>query len=334
MNKAEVSIIVPVYNVENYLAKCIDSLLNQTFDNYEIILVDDGSTDKSGEICDSFKMKSNKIRVIHQKNAKVSAARNAGLRIAEGKFILFCDGDDWVDENYIECLVTPVLSGETELSVSGMKRCKNREGVDCSITNPSNGTPMRVSINDFYELKKYNVLHYPVNKCFLMSIIKENNLIFDKNLKNCEDLCFVLSYIRCIKKDFIIVPESPYYYYLSGNSATNTYYDDLFTGLRQRFFNEFEMTFKKHNIDDDKALKELYTDYFLSFIECINNTFDKRNKLSIIKKLIVNHRIVVSDEYKRCYKNVDTSRFTKLYLYICGSRCALLILAFLKLANR
>lgn len=93
---AILSIIVPVYNVEQYLPRCIDSILEQTFQNFELILVDDGSKDKSGEICDEFAKKDNRIIVIHQENKGVNTARNAGLDIATGSYITFVDSDDWI----------------------------------------------------------------------------------------------------------------------------------------------------------------------------------------------------------------------------------------------
>ena len=91
-----VSIIVPVYNVENYLKRCVDSILAQTFIDYELILVDDGSYDSSDKICDEYAAKFDKIYVIHQKNGGPSAARNAGMSIARGEYFLFCDSDDYV----------------------------------------------------------------------------------------------------------------------------------------------------------------------------------------------------------------------------------------------
>ena len=92
----EISIIVPVYNVEKYLTRCIDSILTQTFTNFELILVDDGSTDKSGVICDSYEKKDKRVKVIHKKNQGVSEARNTGLNFAKGKKISFVDSDDYI----------------------------------------------------------------------------------------------------------------------------------------------------------------------------------------------------------------------------------------------
>ena len=103
-----ISFIIPVYNVEKYLAQCIESVLVQSHDNIEIILVDDGSTDKSGEICDNFSKTDNRVRVIHQENRGASAARNAGLGIAKGNYIAFIDSDDYVSPSMAEKLLDAI----------------------------------------------------------------------------------------------------------------------------------------------------------------------------------------------------------------------------------
>ena len=113
----KVSIVIPVYNVEKYLARCIQSVINQTYENIEIILVDDGSMDSSGKLCDTYKMKDNRIKVIHQRNLGVSAARNVGLDLAEGDSITFIDADDYVAENYIETLVNLMKKEKAEISI-------------------------------------------------------------------------------------------------------------------------------------------------------------------------------------------------------------------------
>ena len=113
----KVSIVIPVYNVEKYLARCIQSVINQTYENIEIILVDDGSMDSSGKLCDTYKMRDNRIKVIHQRNLGVSAARNVGLDLAEGDSITFIDADDYVAENYIETLVNLMKKEKAEISI-------------------------------------------------------------------------------------------------------------------------------------------------------------------------------------------------------------------------
>lgn len=121
-----VSIIVPVYNVEKYLSHCIDSILIQTYKNIEIILVDDGSTDRSGYICDDYKRKEDRIVVIHKKNGGLSSARNAGLEIAHGEYISFVDSDDWIAPEFIETHIQNIKKSNADISICRYWNIKER----------------------------------------------------------------------------------------------------------------------------------------------------------------------------------------------------------------
>lgn len=115
------SIIVPVYNTEDYLPKCIDSILAQTFHDFELILIDDGSSDRCGEICDEYAAKDTRIRVIHSENRGVSAARNTGLDIAQGEYIGFADSDDWIEPEMYETMIRTAQENEVDVVICGIK---------------------------------------------------------------------------------------------------------------------------------------------------------------------------------------------------------------------
>lgn len=119
----KLSIIVPVYNVEDYLDRCLNSIINQNFVDYELILVDDGSTDSSGLICDNYEKKDPRIIVIHKKNGGLSSARNAGLDIARGEYIGFVDSDDWISPSMYESLITMCENFDLDLAVCGVQIC-------------------------------------------------------------------------------------------------------------------------------------------------------------------------------------------------------------------
>ncbi|MGM0167266.1 hypothetical protein IGI39_002246 [Enterococcus sp. AZ135] len=116
----EISIIVPVYNVEKYLNKCVDSILNQTFKDFELILVDDGSPDNSGLICDEYAKKDSRVKVIHKENGGLSDARNAGIDVAKGKYLGFIDSDDYISEDMYEFLYTNIVKEDADLSICGI----------------------------------------------------------------------------------------------------------------------------------------------------------------------------------------------------------------------
>ena len=113
----KISVIVPVYNVEQYLPRCIDSILAQTFTDFELLLIDDGSTDNSGKICDEYAFKNNRIRVFHKENGGVASARQLGIDKAQGEYSIHVDSDDWVDENMLEEMYNKVLSEQTDIVV-------------------------------------------------------------------------------------------------------------------------------------------------------------------------------------------------------------------------
>lgn len=114
-----VSVIIPIFRVEPYLNKCVTSLLNQTYDNLEIILIDDGSPDVCGQICDNYALIDNRVRVIHQRNKGLSDARNSGLDSSTGSYIIFVDGDDWIEPNTVECLLQSCINHDADASCCG-----------------------------------------------------------------------------------------------------------------------------------------------------------------------------------------------------------------------
>lgn len=123
MKKTFVSVVVPVYNVEPFLPECVESILAQTWQNYEVILVDDGSTDSSGKMCDDYARKNTRVRVIHKKNGGLSSARNAGIDIALGNYIAFVDSDDAVHPDYLKVLVEIAEGLDADCRFSHLHQC-------------------------------------------------------------------------------------------------------------------------------------------------------------------------------------------------------------------
>ncbi len=209
----DVSVIVPIYNAEPTIARCLDSLVAQTFiDNTEIILVDDGSTDRTPEIIDDYAGKYPQIRVIHQENKGVSAARNAGISLAEGEWIAFCDSDDTAVPRWLEAMYEETPNAD--LVVCGY----NIYRMDLS----DNPVPRKESVTRrtvFMEpdiiletLLKERQLQFIWNKLFRKSVIDAHNIRFDESFTVFEDEDFVLEYISWIA-DVVAIPEAGYNYY-------------------------------------------------------------------------------------------------------------------------
>lgn len=187
-----ISVIVPVYKVEKYLDKCVKSIINQTYNNLEIILVDDGSPDKCPTICDEWARKDSRIKVIHQRNAGVSTARNAGLAIANGKYVCFVDSDDYVMEEYVAFLYEGLLDSGAELSVCNMLR-DGRKSFD------NDESLLTGILTNDYILLDYS-LSGPCCKFYSNDLIKQKRLKFDENISYGEDTLFVLKYLQFVDK--------------------------------------------------------------------------------------------------------------------------------------
>ena len=176
--KPLISIIVPVYNVEQYIQRCLNSIINQTYKNLEIILVDDGSPDQCPQICDDYAAKDSRIMVIHKKNGGLSDARNAGLDICKGKFISFVDSDDWIDTNYIKTLFDLLTETKTDIAIGnffktdGLKKnptfpiqhrtLKPTEAIICCTRG--NTPAFAISFSKLYKKELFDNLRFPVGK--------------------------------------------------------------------------------------------------------------------------------------------------------------------------
>lgn len=155
MEKRLISIIVPIYKVEKYLNRCIDSILNQSYKNIEVILVDDGSPDNCGKICDEYLLKDNRIRVIHKENGGLSSARNAGLDIATGDYIGFVDSDDWIEPKMYETLIENVIKYNAQISVGGVVDLLEEGNKYTSIKSTFDGNIKIECLNKEDAMKKF-----------------------------------------------------------------------------------------------------------------------------------------------------------------------------------
>ncbi len=220
MNKNEsflpkISIIVPVYKVEQYLRCCLDSIVAQTFTDWECILIDDGSPDNSGAICDEYAEKDKRFRVIHQENKGVSTARNNGLVVARSEWITFVDGDDYIDSDYLSLLysasenVDIVLIGNNDILQNG-KIIKN------SLNKSDFNNLAGIIQHDYYKLKNY--FGPPWGKLFSSRIIKQNKILFPYNLCASEDEFFNHTYLCHIKK-YSFINECKYFYYKGSSNS-------------------------------------------------------------------------------------------------------------------
>lgn len=209
----KISVIVSVYNIEKYISKAVESICAQTYKNLEIILVDDGSTDSSGKICDEFSDKDTRIKVIHKKNGGLSSARNEGIQIAKGEYIAFVDGDDWIDETMYEDMLGAMLSAEADLAICNYKEVSQNSIRDTS-TNKTTVFEGREVLKVFIEEDEtYQIQNAAWNKLYKRSLMGE--LRFPEG-KLFEDIVYTTKLLAKSKRSVYL--DTAYYNYIFDRS--------------------------------------------------------------------------------------------------------------------
>ncbi|OTA44624.1 glycosyl transferase family 2 [Limosilactobacillus reuteri] len=240
----KISIVVPVYNVKQYLKRCVRSIENQTYRNLEIILVDDGSTDGSSEICDSFTDK--RIKVIHKPNEGLGLSRNVGIKEATGKYIAFVDSDDYIDKTMISNLYSEMIKNHADTCIGGFKRVFKNKII--SYANPLAGKTFEYpqivkevlakmmgkasSIDDHIEMSVWKVL-------FTLSVIKKSNIKFPSEREFIsEDIIFDTEYYTKCKK--VCMSSDTGYNYCDNNDSLTTSYNPNRFELQVKLFKELQ----------------------------------------------------------------------------------------------
>lgn len=240
----KVSIIVPVYNVDKYLEKCLDSLINQTLKDIEIICVNDGSTDTSQKILEKYSKKDNRITIINQDNAGLSVARNSGIDIAKGEYIGFVDSDDWIDSDFYEKLYNSAKNNDADIVVASIiryRKCAQKYRV--KYTNEKVYTDLQDKISACSIPK----ICYVWNKLYKNEIIKDK--LFTPNVYF-EDVIWLPKVIKCANK-IVTVADTNYYYRVNNNSivkkTSKKKQQDNYNAKKEmlEFFNENNLKLSK-----------------------------------------------------------------------------------------
>lgn len=210
-----ISVIVPIYNVEKYLDRCIESIVNQTYKNLEIILVDDGSPDNSPKMCDDWAKKDRRIIVIHKENGGLSDARNAGIDIAKGEYIGFVDSDDWIDKNMYKILYTNLIKYEADLSCCEIIRVKNENHSNFRrYNNKIELYTQEEYMKIFFKINSQKTVYYAPSKLYKRRLIEKN--LYPKGLTS-EDV--VGTFKVLLNCERIVSINYPYYYYFYNNDS-------------------------------------------------------------------------------------------------------------------
>ena len=271
---ARISVIVPVYKVEQYLCRCIDSILNQTLSDFILILIDDGSPDRCGEICDLYSVKDNRIFVIHQNNKGLSAARNAGIQCVfergDSEWITFIDSDDWVHPRYLEALYYAAINGNTLISSCTLQRVENynypMEDIKWTYSNQKaediytqfNTTAVSYAVARLYKKECFQDIRYPEGKIF-------------------EDVA--TTYKLLLSTDMIAyVPEQLYYYFVNPEGIVHQQWKTS----RMDEFDAYEEQLKF--LASKKVYKNVYQVVVKDYIRELSYSFFKLRKSDLSKK--------------------------------------------------
>ena len=297
----KISVIVPVYKVEKYLHRCIDSILSQSFTDFELILVDDGSPDNCGKICDEYAQKDSRVRVFHKPNGGVSSARNLGLDNARGEWVTFIDSDDYIECNYLSDLI---FYQEQE-NVEFVAICNN-------INTHTNSTHVNLKKEEFdllFSKFSFQKLCSPWGKLFNLNLIKHINLNFDSRIHLGEDIIFVLTYLLNINK-LELIYSNKYFYEQREGSLTKTLnsYESELAGNNEfnRVINNLicQLNLSLSSIDALYIWQLIFTERVINAIHKLPNRKDRLNKLA-------NMDLTIYNKYKK-----STSWKEKILVYL------------------
>lgn len=316
-----ITIIVPVYNVEKYIRECIDSLLNQTYRNLEIILVDDGSTDKSGDICENYTITDSRVKVIHKKNEGLGFARNTGLRVAQGKFVTFIDSDDIVDADLIERLLKGVVDFKCDTCIGGFKRIS--ENGTISFIEQYN-TALFTGVDVYNKLfarmlgsapDKHDAIRMSVwNVMYSMDIIRKYKIEFPSERKFIsEDIIWDSEYYKYAKRVGVI-DSIAYNYRITPGSLTQKYKPDMLKKICA-LYNEMS----NRVAADETKVTRLQRQFFVNLRACLkqeNSKVSKKSNVEVMNSIkgIVNNETVytVAAAYEKVIEQHRQKFFVKL----------------------
>ena len=298
----KISVIIPVYNADKFLDKCITSVLEQTFNKFELILVNDGSTDRSGEICDFYSKKDNRIKVVHKNNTGVSDTRNIGISLAVGQYICFIDSDDYIKSTMFEELYNYTENGNIDIIVSGIyfERMDNGSWENkieyCKAYNVEQ--IKKIILNLFKSYLLYN----PVGKLYKKEIIDNYNIKFDCDMSFGEDPvfnCEFMKYISSIKN----IDKCYYNYVKHGEVSLSVRYDETKYESNKKMHQELANLMKYYQILSEEVLlilrqryKKELCDMLFTIGKADKNIYDK-DKVKFLKAIYKDKEYEFLNEY-------------------------------------
>lgn len=307
----KISVIIPCYNVANYLKRCIESVLNQTYSNFELILVDDGSIDETSMICKLYLDKDNRVQYYCQSNQGVSSARNLGIQKASGDKIMFIDADDYVAHDILTTLVASIKEKDNlVIPICGINHVKKGEILaNSNYRYLIENNFFKLNNNEILTLFKYENLSTPCCKLYDTTLVKHNNIYFRENITYQEDLIFNLDYFKYINT-ILIVPKFSYFYIENETSSSIKYHKSLFDSLPILFL-------QLQSFEDFKKTSEDIKLFFMNqILNNLNNVNHLSSNLSYIEKYNKLKMILNSDIYNFCKTSLEIMRINFMLKFL------------------
>ena len=295
MSKEKISVIVPVYNVEKYLKKCIDSIIAQTYTNLEIILLDDGSKDDSGKICDEYKEKDNRIIVIHKKNTGVSSTRNEGLKNITGSYVTFIDSDDYIEPDMIEILFNAIKKYNSDISICGTNDFnENYDLVKQSKCNRMIEMDKKSALKELLDEEAFKCVCW--GKLYDVKLF--NNIKFNEKTKIAEDL-EVIYRLFDICDSIVYVPENKYNYIYRKNSVTKEIFNENW--IREIEISKEILDFIKKKYSDiyEYAAKRYVRINVTCILKILNSTYNKNDIIQLRNNIKPYWKYYIKNKYGR-----------------------------------
>lgn len=286
----EISVIVPVYKVEKYIRKCVDSILAQTFSDFELLLVDDGSPDNCGVICDEYAQKDGRVKVIHKKNGGLSDARNAALDIMRGKYVYFVDSDDWISSDALECAYSSLKRTGAKVATGNMVSVHER-GMEKQLYSPTleekllKGDEILMTllrpnaVNRLYQAELFEKIRYPVGRLY------EDVFVYHKILEQIDSM--------------VLTGKNSYYYLVRDGSIMNMKYNIKFTDIIDAVYERAKWldSIGQKKLADETRLF-VYSQVAVAYAHLDNKNSEHFRRLNEIKAL-----------YDECYEIMKKSEY-------------------------
>lgn len=284
-DEIKVSVIMPVYNVEKYVGKAIESILNQTLEEFEFLIVDDGTPDHSGEICDAYAKRDRRISVIHKENGGAPSARNAAIELAKGRYMYFMDSDDWAEPTMLEDMYRLAEQNKAQLVVAGFfidtYYSETEYRTDNFVTEDAVYNNAKEFRTNAYRLFDKNLLYTPWNKLYSSEYIMKHNLRFPKTFW--DDFPFNLSVVENLER--VVVTSKQYYHFMRARaeSETASYRPEMYQ-KREEEHGWLLALYKKWGVMNPQTKEMLARRYVERFIGCVENLTNPKCDLGYREK--------------------------------------------------